>query len=70
MVNHQPLPETHRNRIAAVIRAKGGKSQAARIFECSRSSIKTAVEGGNIHPWLADRIAKAIAKRDAEGKQP
>lgn len=70
MIDCQPLSEEHRNRIAAVITAKGGKSQAARIFRCSRLTIKAAVAGQPVHPWTAKNFADVIAARDAAGKVP
>jgi hypothetical protein len=69
MINYQPLSETHQNRLKAIIAAKN-KSGAARIFECARQTIKSAAGGLPVHPYLALRIAQAIAKRDADGKQP
>jgi hypothetical protein len=70
MINYQPLPENHRNRILAVIAAKGGKSQAARIFKRARQTIKAASAGLPVHPYVAEQIAAVIAARDAEGKNP
>jgi hypothetical protein len=70
MINYQPIPEAHQKRIAAVIAAKGGKSQAARLFDCNRLTIKSAAAGQPVHPWMAEHLAKKIAERDAAGKQP
>ena len=69
MLTYQPMPENHRHRIKDIIAAKN-VSGAARIFECARQSIKAAAGGLPVHPYLALRLAQAIAKRDAEGKQP
>ena len=70
MINYQSLPEVLQKRIAAVIAAKGGKSQAARIFECNRQTIKAAATGAPVHPWMAKHLAEKIAERDAAGKTP
>jgi len=70
MVNYQPLPEEHRNRIAALVVAKKGKSAAARLLGCNRSTVRSALSSQPMHPWMLDRIAKAIAERDREGKNP
>jgi hypothetical protein len=70
MIIYQPLPESHQKRIAAVVAAKGGKSQAARIFECSRLTIKAVISGQPVHPWTAVKMAEKIAARDAAGKHP
>ena len=71
MITYAPLPEVLRKRIVAVIAAaKGNKSHAARVFGCSRLTIKAAVAGLPVHPWMADRVTKMIAERDEAGKQP
>jgi hypothetical protein len=70
MINYQPIPEAHQKRIAAIIAAKNGKSQAARIFGCSRQTIKAAAGGLPVHPWSAKELAEKIAARDAAGKNP
>ena len=69
MINYMPLPESQQKRIAEVIHAKG-KSGAARIFKCCRQTIKAAAAGQPVHPWMAERLAKYIAERDAVGKTP
>lgn len=70
MLNYQPLPEALQRRLAAIVVAKGGKSQAARLFDCSRMTIKAAIAGQPVHPWTADNVARKIAERDAAGKNP
>lgn len=70
MITYQAIPVVHQNRIKDIIKAKKGKSAAARIFECARQSITRAAEGLPVHPYLALRLAKTIAERDAAGKSP
>jgi hypothetical protein len=70
MITYQPIPEEQQRRLAAIFRAKGGKSQAARIFKCCRQTIKAAASGQPVHPWMAERLTKMIAERDAAGKSP
>ena len=71
MITYQPLPEVIQKRIVAVIAAaKGNKSHAARVFKCSRLTIKAAAAGLPVHPWMEERFTKMIAERDASGKQP
>jgi len=70
MINYQSLPGAHQARINAVIAAKGGKSQAARIFGCARQTLKNAAAGLPVHPWIVTSLAQKIAERDAAGKNP
>jgi hypothetical protein len=75
MIDYQPLPEAQQKRIAAVIADKkrgtsGGVSHASRIFKCARQTIKAAAAGQPVHPYIAGKLAEAIAARDKEGKVP
>jgi hypothetical protein len=72
MIDYQPLPEAHQKRIAAVIADKkpGGVSHASRIFKCARQTIKAAAAGQPVHPYIAGKLAEAIAARDKDGKVP
>jgi hypothetical protein len=70
MLNYQPLQEAHQKRLVAIVAAKGGKSQAARLLGCSRLTIKAAMAGQPVHPYTAESLAKKIAERDAAGKSP
>ena len=69
MIDYQPLPENHQKRIVAIIAVKN-KSGAARIFGCTRQSIKAAAGGLPVHPYLALRLVQKLAERDAAGKVP
>lgn len=71
MINYQPAPEEIQKRVNALISAKpGGKSQVARIFGCSRLTVKACAAGLPLHPYTVESIWKVILARDAAGKRP
>ena len=75
MTTYHPLPEAHRLRLQEIIadairKRKGGKSFVARLFGCTRHTIKLAAAGQDVHPWTAKSVAETFAARDAEGKKP
>lgn len=70
MINYQPLSEDLQKRVASIIEAKGGKSQAARLLDVCRQTIKAAAKGLPVHPYVATKLAEKIAERDREGRRP
>ena len=69
MIDHQPIPEAHQKRLKALMAVKK-ISGAARLLGRDRQTIKSAAAGIPVHPFIAGELAKAIAERDKEGKNP
>jgi hypothetical protein len=68
--SRQPVPEEHRQRVAALVAARGLYYVAKRILGLGAGTVTRVLAGMPMQAGTRALIAGKIAERDAAGKNP